>query len=300
MKTRPKTRDVLWMAAGAAIVVVLFLLGLHFRPDVSRDLAFKARRIDLVGRMQVGLTSAAEAEKSAVLAISDQQSQTFAEQARAATAEVEREHKELGDILATGGTQAFGKLQSIDAEVLSLAVQNTNLKAFGLLFGPEADALAEADAALARVIAKHSDSPDAKKVMVLGFGARVGVLRVQTLLAPHIAEASDVKMDRLEAMMADEETRIRSDLDGLAALPGVAGDVDLSTAVSGFARYIDIKARILALSRENTNVRSLALSLNQKRSAMILCLNALKTLQDAIFDEPIDHVSYDRHSRPVR
>jgi hypothetical protein len=293
------------------LVVLLFLLVLHFRPDPVRELAFKASRIDLVGRMQGGLTAAAEVEKSAVLAISDKQSRTFAEQARAATAEVERERNELGDLLATGGTQrerdllvqfseSFGKLQSIDDEVLRLAGQNTNLKAFELLFGPAADALAEADAALVRVLAKHSDSADARQVMVLGFGARIGVLRIQTQLPPHIAEESDAKMDRLEAVMADEETQIHKDLDGLAVLPRVAGDPDLSMAVSAFARYVEIKARILALSRANTNVRALALSLNQKRRAMILCLDTLNALHQEISDEFIANVTYERHSHPVK
>ena len=62
-------------------------------------------------------------------------------QARAATAEVERERQELRKLLATGGTkveqdllsqfsEAFGNLQRIDEEVLRLAVKNTNLKAY--------------------------------------------------------------------------------------------------------------------------------------------------------------------------
>ena len=311
MKKSPKTRDVLWIGGGAVLLVLLFLLVLHFRPDPVRDLAFKASRIDLVDRMQGGLTAAAEAEKSAVLAIADEQSRTFAEQARAAAAEVERERKELGELLATGGTQrerdllvqfsdSFGKLQSIDDEVLRLAGQNTNLKAFELLFGPAADALAEADAALVRVVAKHAGSADARQVMVLGFGARIDLLRIQTQLPPHIAEESDAKMDRLEAVMAEEETRIHRDLDGLAALPRVTGDADLSTAGSAFARYVEIKSRILVLSRANTNVRSLALSLNQKRHAMILCLDTLNALQQEISDEFIDNVTYDRHSHPVK
>ncbi len=311
MKKSPKTRDVFWIGGGVALLVLLFLMVLHFRPDPVRELAFKASRIELVGRMQGGLTAAAEAEKSAVLAIADEQSRTFVEQARAATAEVERDRKELGELLATGGTQrerdllaqfseSFGRLQRIDDEVLRLAGQNTNLKAFDLLFGPAADALAEADAALARVVAKHSESVAARQVMVLGFGARIDLLRIQTQLPPHIAEASDAKMDRLEAVMTEEETRIHGDLDGLGALPKIAGDADLSAAVSAFARYVEIKSRILALSRANTNVRSLALSLNQKRQAMILCLDTLNALQQEISDEVIANVTYDRHSHPVK
>jgi chemoreceptor-like protein with four helix bundle sensory module len=295
------------MMAGAVVLALILAVVWHFRPEVSpaQQLAFKASRVDLVGRMQVALASASEAEKSAVLATTDQDSRTFADQARAAAADVERERQEIGKLLATGGTQqqrdllaqfseAFGALQRVDDEVLRLAVNNTNLKAYGLLFGPAADALAEMDAALARLGAKRADSPDARRVTLLAFGARIGALRIQVLLAPHIAEESDAKMDRLEASMVGEEVQVRKDLDGLAALPGLEGDADLATAASSFVRYGEVKARILPLSRENTNVRSLALSLGQKRKAMILCLDALNAMKQAILDEPIAGVSYGR------
>lgn len=309
MKTKPSMEYVLWTAAGTVLLALLLLLVWHYRQDPAQQLAFKAGRVDLVGRMQLALASASEAEKSAVLAITDQDSQAFADQARAATAEVERERQELGKLLAAGGTQrerdllaqfseAFGGLQRVDDEVLRLAVKNTNLKAYGLAFGPAADTLAEMDAALSRVVAKHAGSPDARRVMLLAFEARIGVLRIQALLAPHVAEESDARMDRLEAAMVEEERQVRKDLDGLAALPRLEKDADLAAAASGFVRYGEIKARILALSRENTNVRSLALSLNQKRKAMVLCMDALNALKEAILEEPIAGVTYGRPPLP--
>jgi hypothetical protein len=292
-------------------LALLLAFLLHFREDANpaRQLSDKASRVDVVARMQLGLASASEAEKSSVLAITDEDSQTFADQARAATAGVEQDFQEIGALLATSGTQrekellaqfseTFRNLKGIDEEVLALAVKNTNLKAYSLLFGAAANALAEMDTALSRVIAKHADSPDAKRVMVLAFGARIAVLHVQTLLAPHIAEESDEKMDRLEALMSKDEMRVREDLDGLTTLAKPLGDVDLVAAVAQFARYEEIKARILALSRENTNVHSLTLSLSQKRKAMSLCLDSLNALKMAILDEPIAGVTYGRVPKP--
>jgi len=311
MKNRHVIADLLWMGAGAAVLAVIFLGAWHFQDnaDPARLLAAKAGRADLVERMQLAIASASEAEKSAVLATTDEDSRTFADQARAASAEADRERQELASLLAADGaaheqdllarfSETFAALQRIDDEVLRLAVENTNLKAYALLFGPAADALAEMDAALARLLARHADPADARRVMPLAFGARIGVLRIQGLLAPHIAEESDAKMDRLEAAMAEEETRVRTDLDELAAVPSFRGDADLATATSGFVRYGDFKTRILALSRENTNVRSLALSLNQKRKAMTVCLDALDALRQAILDEPIRGVTYGRPVSP--
>jgi len=313
MKSKPSNEYLPWLIAGLVFLVLLLVLGWHFREGMSspaQALASKASRVDLVARMQLDLASASEAEKSAVLAITDQDSQTYADQARAATAQVVQEQQDLSALLAKGGSpreqdllnqfsKIFGDLQRVDNEVLALAVKNTNLKAYSLLFGPAADTQAQMDAALARVVTKYADSADAKQVLPLAYGARLGVLRIQALLAPHIAEESDAKMDQMEAFMTQEETQIRNDLAGLAGLSKLASDPDLTAATASFVHYGELKARILPLSRENTNVRSLALSLNQKRKAMIVCLDALNALKQEILSEPIAGVTtYGRLPKP--
>ena len=45
---------------------------------------------------------------------------------------------------------------------------------------------------------------------------------------------------------------------------------------------MDLNAQIIALSRRNTNVRSLALSLDQKRTMTATCEESLRALQDAL------------------
>jgi len=311
MQTRSGRETLPWLMGGVVFLALLLAFLLYFRQDAgpAQQLSSKASRVDVVAQMQLGLASASEAEKSSVMAITDEDSKSFADQARAATAGVERNFQEIGILLAAGGNQrekellvqfseTFTNLKRIDEEVLALAVKNTNLKAYGLLFGAAASALSEMDTALSRVIAKHAESADAKRVMQLAFGARLGALRIQALLSPHIAEESDQKMDQMEASMGKEEVQVRKDLDGLTTLAKLPGDADLVAAASQFSRYEEVKARILSLSRENTNVRSLTLSLSQKRKAMALCLDSLNALKLAILDEPIAGVTYGRVPRP--
>ena len=184
-----------WMVAGASLLALLVLLAWHFGqgPSPAELLSRKASRVDLVGRMQVALASASEAEKSAVLAITDADSQTFADQARASVAEVEQGRHTLAAQLASGGTpgerdllarfsEAFDALRRVDDEVLQLAVKNTNLKAAALSFGPAMDALNELDSGLARLVAKRAGAPDASQVLRLASDARIGLLRIQVLL----------------------------------------------------------------------------------------------------------------------
>ena len=293
MPIKPGARDFLWMVVGAAGLLVVMLVVWHFRyqPSPAEQLAFKARRIALVESMRLNLASASEAEKSAVMAVTDADSQTYADQARAAATTVEQARKELGDLLQTGGTrnekdslaqfsQAFAEFQRIDTELLDLAVKNTNLKAYSLAFGPAAAALQEMGAALARLVT------DDLKVTRLADDARIAALRLQALLPPHIAEENDQKMDEMEALMAREDRVVRKDLEDLATMPNLTGNPDLKAAASDYARFTDIKSQILKLSRENTNVRSLTISLGQKRKAMLMCQDALASLKTAIEREP--------------
>ena len=300
-----------WLVGGVAFLALFLALLFHFREgsNLALQLSDKASRVDLVAHMQLALASESEAEKSAVLAITDKDSQIFADQARAATATVERDHQAVGALLAASGTQreknllaefseAFGHLKDLDEVVLDLAVKNTNLKAYGLLFGPAASTLAEMDADLARIVARHEVSPGANRVLPMAFGARLGMLRIQALLAPHIAEESDAKMDQMESAMAKEEAEVRKDLDGLTALAKSESDADLVATRARFGRYQELKTQVLSLSRQNTNVRSLALSLNQKRKGMAVCLDALNALKLAILEEPITGVTYGRVAKP--
>jgi hypothetical protein len=299
-------KDFLRMAAGAVVLLAILLVVLHFHEDknAAAQLAFKAKRVELVEQMRLALAWASEAEKSAVMATTDQDSQSFADQSRAQVAAVERGRQELEELLQAGGTkteqdllakfsQAFAEFQRIDKDLLDLAVQNTNLKAYSLAFGPAAEVLNEMDAALARLVAQNasSASPEARQVLQRADDARIRALRIQTLLPPHIAEESDQKMDELEARMAKEDLEVRQDLEGLAALLKPAGSPDLETAASCYAKFSEIRAQILKLSRENTNVRSLAISLNQKRKVMLMCQDALAALEQAIGQEPIAGVT---------
>jgi len=305
MTNETRLRQALWMTAGAAVFLAVLLLVLHFRDDrgVAERLASKAGRVDGVARMELALTSASEAEKSAVLAVTDEASKKFADEARSAAAEVERRRVELADSLKKDGTSterdlldkfslSFADFRRVDDEVLRLAVANTNLKAYALAFGPAADAVDAMSAALSRVAAKHADAAR------LADGAQIAALHLETLLAPHVAEESDARMDELESRMKRDDETVRADLAGLAALPSLKDDADVAAAASSYAKLDEVRAKILPLSRENTNVRSLAMSLNEKRKAMLACLADLAALRDEILAEPIAGVTYGKPVSP--
>lgn len=89
-------------------------------------------------------------------------------------------------------------------------------------------------------------------------------------------------MTRMEAAMAAAEAAVRTTLGTLESLVDTASRVRLDAAVAAFDRFIAINAEIVALSRRNTNVRSLALSLSQKRLVTAACDDSLSALDDAV------------------
>jgi hypothetical protein len=307
---KPGTSDVLWMLAGAATlgVVLLLVLRFHSADDAAAQVSFKAKRIDLVAEMRLALAAESEAEKTAVMAITDEDSQRAADEARRAIREIAHLRDEFLELSRTGDgfeiallarfSDAFAELVKIDEEILTLAVKNTNLKASRLAFGPAAQAVADMESALARAAQKCASSPNGSRAAELALEARAAALRVETLLPPHIAEESDARMDALEAGMEDSAREARVALEELAVLDCLRADPDLELAAKCFAQFAEMQKQILALSRENTNVRSTAISLDAKRKAMFRCQESLDALQQAISKEPIVGVDYARPSNP--
>ena len=190
MKIKLYSRDALWMVIGTLMLLLALILVWHFQTGHKsiEQLALKARRVNMVAQIRLNLASASEAEKSAVLAITDQDSKTFADQARAAIFAVEQEKNELSELLARKGTRSekelfaqfsgvFKELQLIDNNLLPLAIRNTNIKAYGLAFGPAADALKEMDTALSRLVAKSTTSrwPEMWPCLLAGLRSRHGI-----------------------------------------------------------------------------------------------------------------------------
>jgi hypothetical protein len=272
-------KSLLWSLVGTALLAALLVLA--FRSP-SKALVGKTTRLELVARMRSELAAESEAEKSAVLAITDAESQLYADQARARARELERDAAALGPLLQGAERQElirfsddFAQLQKVDEQLLALAVQNTNLKASALAFGPAAAAVAEMDGALSRLMAKASD----KQILLAAARALAGALRIEALLPPHIAEESDARMDALEATMSKEDEEVRSALAELGP--------EAESARAAYARFSSLRKQILQLSRENTNVRSLSISLHQKRQRMLTCEASLALLEKTIADEPV-------------
>jgi hypothetical protein len=292
---RSSMKSLIFISAGVVLVVVLLFGIMYLRHGGGMGGMFGDREmmLQLVSAIRVSLATASEAEKSAVASESDQDSVAFSAQARSATSSAERSRTELAVLLGKSGTgdekellarftNDFSELKKIEESVLDLAVKNTNDKAFRIAFGPATEAVNAMDEVLSRLISANSAAPRAAAVAVPALKVRAGIFRIQSLLAPHISEADDKKMDALEAKMAMGDSEVAENLAVLDKLANAADRQDIKALTEGYAKFAFIRKEILALSRENTDVRSLAISLDRKRKLDALCQDTLEALQQAV------------------
>jgi len=170
----------------------------------------------------------------------------------------------------------FGEYQQLDDTVLGLAVENTNLKAQRLLFGP----VHEAADAFRDALGKTAGSHPSKEVDALAARAILALREVQVIEARHIAESDEAAMTRMEAEMSTLEEAAQRNLIALKSL--ASGAQSLNDAAAALERFRSLSRDLIALSRRNSNVRSLALALGRMRVLTAECTDTLQALQDAL------------------
>jgi hypothetical protein len=298
MKALHAHKGITSIQVGVAIALVLllsFLVVFLLRHEGANwfQSAFEqsVQKLQLIQAMSRDLLAAAEAEKSAVMADTDEDSQAFAEQSLQESHNVEKARHELEPLLEGKPQEAhlfqefsrcWARLQEIDREVLSLAVQNTNLKALRLSFVPAAAAMRSMEEALNHLMDVVSSSPDAVKIVRLAAKAAMGALNMYMLQAPHIAESTVTRMDEMEATMQSLDAQVTAALQSLQALVDEPGKPFLEAAGASYKDFQHLNAAIVDLSRQNSNVRSYALSLGQKRKTTARCQDVLTALQETV------------------
>jgi hypothetical protein len=249
----------------------------------------------LAADLRVQFNKASDASDRAVMADTDEASIAFAREADKATQVVQSEVAELGPHLgslgnpsATGALDDFSKhlaeYLTLDRSVLGLAVENTNLKAQRLSFGPAREAADSFRDAL-QTLATAASPKDRCRVDGLVDKAVLSVRDIQVLQAPHIAEADDAAMTRMEGQMGALEAAARDALKALSGLVDSKARAQVAAALVALDKFKDVSSQIVALSRRNTNVRSLALSLREKPMLTAACDDSLRTLEEALKKE---------------
>jgi hypothetical protein len=271
-------------------VVALMLFAAAACRPASLSQQVEARR--LAADLRVQFTRSADAANRAVMADTDEESSSAASESGQASAAVQRDVDQLDGLLKSLGYSAevdmlgrfktqLGEYRKLDDEILPLAVENTNLKAQRLSFGPAREA-ADAFRRSLEAAGRTAPSPNGCCADALAARAVIAVLEIRALQAPHIAEANDEAMTRMEEQMAASEADAQKALDDLRRLLGPRAAAPLAEAAGAIEKFKAINREIVTLSRRNSEVRSLALALGRKRMLTAMGDEQLQALEDAI------------------
>jgi hypothetical protein len=287
------------VVAAAVIAFLLFLAWILNGKSKMADILFEpvfvndVKKIRLVTEMRVKLNASVEAEKSAVLADTDEASRANADRALQLSAEVEEARIELGVLIEAEKmgrevdlfrefSACWERFRQIDQELLPLSVLNTNLKAYELSFDSAQKAVNQIEESLNALMKSGVPNDKSCEINRLAMRTLVAVLKIHTLQAPHIAENRQEKMDEIETTMRTQHALINESLEALSILMNPKSNPLIDAAEAAYAEFWQINTEVLKLSRQNSNVLSLALSLGQKRKTTVQCQDTLAALEEVI------------------
>lgn len=230
------------------------------------------------------------ATNRAVMAQTDAESAQLAAEARQARTKVRSDVDTLKPLLHSlefteesallhAFENDFGEYVKADETILALAIENTNIKARAMAFGPAFAAADSVGDSLARAVPANSPNWRAR---AHAFEALAAIRELQALQAPHIEEPQDGAMDTMEARMASATARATAALAAVTSAVTPGGRAAAEAAETGFKPFMELHKQILELSRRNTNVRSLALVMEQKGEHTSACERGLQSLADAL------------------
>lgn len=279
--------------AGVVIAWISFIkpkmADVFFVPVFVNDV----KKIQWVSDMRVNLNASVEAEKSAVLAETDAASQAYADRAQRLSDAVEEGRTQLGALIETEKmgrevelfqefTVCWERFRAIDRELLPMTVLNTNLKAYGLSFDVSQQAIRRLEESIDTLVRSRAADDNACLIDRSAMQILVAAMKIHALQSPHIAESQPEKMDEIEAMMRIQHIQAMELLASLSPMTGEAGKPLVDTVHTAYTDFWRINTEIMNLSRQNSNVQSLALSLGQKRTVTTQCQDVLAALENEI------------------
>lgn len=280
------------LGIGMAAALGLLLLAFLERPGLRLELDGGSQMSALrdVQAMRAQLRKALEAEQQALLAPTREQATEYATQAEQAAREVESGRQAVEKTLAPGQdalrepletfARAWSELREIAREFLPLVVQKTNTLASMLQTSEGIASLERLENALGAALRRVPGEAQAC------FAVLAEASKILALEGPHISEGADARMDALEAAMRLGADRARTTLDQAMARAAKGQDAEarelLARARAELDAFLAVNAKVVELSRINSDVKSLALSLQRKQNAAAACEAALAAVQGRI------------------
>jgi hypothetical protein len=284
---------------GIALGIILFAVMAKYNGDsISKNSHYETtlEKKKILSQMRIDLLKSVEMEKNAVMAHTDRESIDFANQSRAASATVDHDLSILRSLVDTISSQDERKLMDefstcwtefgqLDQVILELAVENTNLKAATLSREKGAETIRKFEQALEHLVQVSASTQNESRIAEPVSRALIAGLKLYNLHSAHIAEATDEKMDQIEAQMKTEENKVADSFATLSDIVGAESQGAVSQVKTAFAEFAEVTAKVIQLSRINSNIKSMELSFGKKRRIAAQCDAVLAAFQETVHNK---------------
>lgn len=291
-KTKRRINAILLWIITLIVLGVFTLYGILYKSGYN-PFAMQPRKVELVSSMQIHLLKASEAEKNAVMAISDEASETYAGEARQAADVVENRRKEIEILINEDQFQNERKLLSefnvcwlqyrkLDETILKLAVQNSNIKAQQLSESRCANEIRNIEVSLNRIVKQDNNNKQSNETVIPAYQALIASLKIFALHKSHIEAADDQPMDKIEQDIKSYDEAAQNAFNALIGIGALRDNPDLKDAKAAYDKFMNLTNEVIRLSRMNTNIKSAELSLGKLRLISTQCQEILATLQKTV------------------
>ncbi|WP_333873388.1 MCP four helix bundle domain-containing protein [Methylobacter sp.] len=274
-----------------ALLGALTVFSYYRESDNPFEMEFK--KADLLSTMRIHLLEAIEAEKNAVMATTDEASESFAVRSRQAADKVESNRKEIESIIdqqklpreieiLNNFNICWAQFRKLDETILALATQNTNLKAQKISATQGAQEMERFEQSLNRLIHRNAGNNRCNTTVMLSYEALTAGLKIFSVHQSHIEEADDQEMDKIELSIKSYDISARKALGSLSNITGLKDSEDLKNAETAYEQFMNLTDEVLRLSRMNTNIKSAELSLGGNELISSQCQEILADLQETI------------------
>ncbi len=263
------------------------------------------RAVDLASSVRVKLLAAARAEKNAVISPDSQRTGAFARDADKNRREVDALLPELQSVLGDSAAEdrqqldefkrAWEAFHEHQAQVLRLAVLNTNVLATQLVQGEIADRvdavqrlLGAVQTRLRRQDAANHNAADlaalrrAWNIDSLVDRALLSATQAVCLLHTHLDAEKDAEMNQLDSAIAEQLSGLSAALEEVKPLVDEIDRLEIGQAVMQIPSLRKRIAEAQDLSRTNSNAKSAELTLTKTVELVDRCDGALDRLLKAL------------------
>lgn len=284
---RPWSSIVPWSLSFILLGALLYLAA-HYQPPSNLELQQSKTEISL--HLLEHLQTAIEAEKNAVLSVKSQESKGFAAQVKSAGQALETQRQALESLtqkqsspseknLLAEFDRCWGQFKVLDQQLLAWAAQESNIEAQNWSTQTARKAWEEFEQALNSLRQNPSSAPFKPERAAAIDQSQIASLKILALHKPHIEAFSEREMQQWEKEMQTQTALTQSHLSALSQSLSQAERPKFQLAQKQWLAFQAATDKIIALSRQNTNLKSLELSLGKKRLIASQCKGILNELQ---------------------